>query len=93
MTVTYKTKTSRIDMRVKENQKALLVYAASLRGQRLSAFLLESAIKVAEEITTSQNNFTLPEKQWEAFNAALDRPARAVPKLRKLFKGPKIFHE
>ena len=83
--MTLKQKSDRIDVRVKSSQKDYLVYAATLRDMKLSAFVLESAMKEAEEIVNQNVHFTLPEKKWQAFCAALDKPAREIPKLKRLF--------
>jgi uncharacterized protein (DUF1778 family) len=85
-------KDTRIDLRVENSQKDFLVYAASLKKIKLSAFVLNSAIKEAEDMVASKTHFTLPEAQWKAFSAALDRPARENPKLKKLFKTTNIFN-
>ena len=84
-------KDTRIDLRVENSQKDFLVYAASLKKIKLSAFVLNCAIKEAEDMVASKTQFTLPEAQWKAFSAALDRPARDNPKLKKLFKTTNIF--
>ena len=86
-------KNTRIDLRIESKQKMFLTYVASLRHKKLSAFLLECALKEAEDVMVSKNHFELSEKKWQAFSAALDRPARDIPKLKNLFKGPNIFHE
>ena len=85
-------KDTRIDLRVENSQKDFLVYAANLKNMKLSAFVLNSAIKEAEGLVASKTQFALPEAQWKAFSAALDRPARENPKLKKLFKATNIFH-
>ncbi len=85
-------KDTRIDLRIENSQKDFLVYAATLKSMKLSAFVLSSAIKEAEDLVASKTEFALPEGQWKAFSAALDRPARDNPKLRKLFKAADIFH-
>src|SRR5258707_70437 len=43
-------KDTRIDLRIQNSQKDFLVYAASLRNQKLSAFVIDSALKEAEEL-------------------------------------------
>lgn len=84
-------KNKRIDLRIDDDQKEFLMYVASFRRKKLSAFLLESAMKEAEELMANRNHFQLPESQWKAFCTALDRPAREIPKLKKLFQGQNIF--
>lgn len=36
-------------------------------------------------------SFALPPAEWDAFCAALDRPARVVPELRRLLQDPGVF--
>ncbi len=85
-------KDMRIDLRIENSQKNFLIYAASLRNTKLSTFLLDSALKEAEELVASKVHFPLSNQQWEAFFSTLDRPARTIPQLKKLFKEPNIFH-
>lgn len=85
-------KDTRIDLRIENSQKDFLVYAAHLKNMKLSAFVLNSAIKEAEDLVANKTQFALPEAKWKAFCTALDRPARQNPKLKKLFKMADIFH-
>jgi len=91
--MTIKQKNERLDLRVKDSQKNYLIYAATLRDMKLSAFVLDSAMKEAEEVVNQNVHFKLPEKQWKAFCQALDQPAREIPALKKLFAKPSIFDE
>ena len=91
--MTIKQKNERLDLRVKDSQKSYLIYAATLRDMKLSAFVLDSAMKEAEEVVNQNVRFTLPDKQWKAFCQALDKPAREIPALKKLFAKPSIFNE
>ncbi len=86
-------KNTRIDLRVENSQKDFLVYAASMQKKNLSSFVLDCALKEAEEMIANKIQFALPAKQWKEFCTALDRPAREIPKLKKLFKEPDIFNE
>lgn len=85
-------KDKRIDFRIEDSQKDLLVYAAALKNKKLSAFVLDSALKEAEELVAQKTHFQLPERQWKAFCFALDSPAREIKKLKNLFKGTDIFN-
>ena len=85
-------KDTRIDLRIEASQKNFLVYAAGVKNMKLSAFVLSSAIKEAEDVVANKTQFALPDSQWKAFSAALARPARENPKLKKLFKAADIFH-
>lgn len=86
-------KDDRIDLRVETDQKDFLNYAAQIRKMKLSAFVLASALKEAEEVVADKVHFLLSAKQWKAFSAALDEPAREIPKLKQLFKGHDRFKE
>ncbi|MBI2174358.1 MAG: DUF1778 domain-containing protein [Candidatus Omnitrophica bacterium] len=84
-------KDDRIDLRIETEQKNFLNYAAKIRNMKLSAFVLTSALREAEEIVADKAHFSIAEKQWKTFYAALDQPAHEIPKLRQLFSGPDPF--
>ena len=86
-------KNDRIDIRVKGQQKTVLAQAAGLSHMSLTAFILNSAIKEAEEIIAEKVYFALSEKQWKEFCSALDRAPREIPQLKKLFARPSIFDD
>ena len=86
-------KNERIDIRIKKSQKRLLSYAASLRHQNLSNFVLYCALKEAEYALAEKVHFQLSEEKWKEFCAALDSPAKEIPQLKQLFEGPNLFHE
>jgi uncharacterized protein (DUF1778 family) len=92
-TKTHSRKDDRLDLRIKHSQKDFLHYAASLCNMKLSAFVLFSAFKVAEEAVREKTQFFLSPKQWSSFCEALDRPPREIPKLKKLLEGPEVFNE
>lgn len=85
-------KDTRLDLRIENSQKKFLIYAASLRNMKLSTFVLDSALKEAEETAANKIHFLLSDQQWKTFCSALDKPAREIPQLKKLFKGKNIFH-
>ncbi len=64
-----------IQIRISAQTKAVLNRAAALRGQRLSAFILDSARRQAEEIILDQRAFFLPPEAHDEFLARLDKPA------------------
>ena len=88
-----KQKNDRIDVRVKSSQKSYLIHAATLRDVKLSTFVLESAMKEAEEVVNQNVHFALPDKQWKAFCETLDRPPQEIPRLKKLFAKQGLFDE
>jgi uncharacterized protein (DUF1778 family) len=50
-----------------------------------------SAAERAERTLADVTHFELSPKQWHAFTAALDRPARTLPRLRRLLQEPSVL--
>jgi uncharacterized protein (DUF1778 family) len=73
-----------INLRIQPQHKALIDRAASLSGKNRTAFILENAIRSAEEMLTDRTHFQLPPEQWEAFCTALDAPVQDNPALARL---------
>jgi uncharacterized protein (DUF1778 family) len=71
-----------IQIRASAQTKAMLVQAASLRGQRLSEFMLESARRRAEETMLDQRAFFLEPAAHAKFLAMLDAPPKPGRELR-----------
>jgi uncharacterized protein (DUF1778 family) len=86
-------KTERIHLRVDDQLKALLEAASAASGSTVSAFVLSAAATTAANILADRRLFTLGEQEWDAFDAALDSPARDIPGLRKLMAEPTVLDE
>ena len=86
-----KTASTRLNLRVAPTVKDLLRTAAKLRKSSLTGFIIRSSQDAAEAVLAEQTRFVLPEKQWLAFNAALDQPAKEIPALRRLLAEPSVF--
>jgi uncharacterized protein (DUF1778 family) len=84
-------KDRRINLRATSVQESLIRAAADKRGVSMTDFVLESACTRAEETIADQVHFVLSDKQWKAFNDALERPTRLRPRLRKLLTEPSIL--
>lgn len=65
-----------IQIRASAATKAILNRAATLRGQKLSEFMLDSARARAEETILDQRLITLDDETYKAFIAMLDAPAK-----------------
>jgi uncharacterized protein (DUF1778 family) len=65
-----------IQIRTSSETKALLNRAATLRGQKLSEFMLDSARRQAEDALLDQRLFALDATAYEALLALLDAPAK-----------------
>jgi uncharacterized protein (DUF1778 family) len=84
-------KEERIEIRLASAEKERIRQAAILSHQNVSEFVLRAVRIVADETLASQTRFVLPEEQMSAFYAALDQPAKSIPRLRELLKKPSIF--
>jgi len=84
-------KTERIDVRVSASVKQLLQEAARVYHRNVSEFLLEAGVTAANQALADRRRFELDDAQWEAFEAALDRPAQAKPRLNKLLNEPGVL--
>src|SRR6266849_9404235 len=71
-----------IQIRASVATKAILNRAATLRGQKLSEFMLDSARRQAEETILDQRSFFLEPEAHEQFLAMLDAPAAPSKELR-----------
>jgi uncharacterized protein (DUF1778 family) len=57
----------------------------------MSDFVIESALSKAEEMLAERRIFSVNAENWAAFQAALDAPARPLPRLKKLLSEPGFF--
>ena len=57
----------------------------------MSEFVLESALARAEEALADRQRFGLSAEKWKAFQAALDAPTPAAPRLAELLRKPSVF--
>lgn len=80
-----------IQIRAAAELKALLSRAASLRGQKLSEFMLASARREAEAAILDQRTFFLDAKSHEQFLSLLDAPPLPSPGLEKLMKRKPLW--
>jgi uncharacterized protein (DUF1778 family) len=87
------TRSSRIDLRATRGEERLIRLGAERRGEKLTQFILKSACSEAEIALADQKHFELPPNKFAEFAAALDRPAKIIPVLQKLFSKPSILEE
>lgn len=84
----YQNKSScHIHMRVNQEVRDRIDTAAQIRGKTRTAFILECAEQLAEEILRDQDKFTLEEEKWEAFAKALDAAPSSNKKLQMLLQS------
>jgi uncharacterized protein (DUF1778 family) len=91
MTIQRPTRTEKLDLRLSKSAKQTLQAAAAFARKSVSEFVLETALREAEERLADRKVFSLDEKEWEAFIAALDAPPQRKPRLEQLFREPSVF--
>ncbi len=84
-------KSERIDVRATPPVKQLLQDAARAAHKNVSEFLLEAGIVAANHTLADRVRFALSDAEWTAFQAALDRPVKSKPKLKKLLREPGLL--
>ena len=83
-----KRKPDRLEVRLTPEAKALLKRAASVERKTVSAFVLDKGLAAAAETLAERREFRLPARQYYAFVAGLDAPAKALSRLERLMKSP-----
>lgn len=91
MTAALVSKSERIDVRASLPVKQLLQEAARAAHKNVSEFMLDAAILAANQTLADRLRFELPAQQWEAFQAVLDQPVSAKPRLQKLLGEPGLL--
>ncbi len=82
-----------LNIRVTEDEKTMVEQAASLSHVAMSQFMLQAALRAAEEVLAEQTRFVVPADKWDEFVALLDRPARVLPGLREAASKPSPLGE
>jgi uncharacterized protein (DUF1778 family) len=78
-------RSEKLDLRLSATDKTTLYAAAAAAHRSVSEFVLESALRRAEEILAERHHFGLSAEQWSAFMAALNAPPRELPRLQRLW--------
>lgn len=76
--------TSILSVRVNPDERAILEAAAEQARTSLSDFVRRKAVEAAEADVLNRTVVIIPAKDWEAFEAWINRPAEVVPALKKL---------
>ena len=84
-------KATKVQLRLRPAQKAVIVRAAQLRHTSLSKFMLEHAYEAAQQVLAEQVDIVMPPAEWEAFCKALDAPPRQFPALKRLLTEASVF--
>lgn len=84
-------KATKVQLRLRPDQKSVLARAAQLRQTTLSNFMLEHAYQAAQQVLADQVDIVMSPAEWRAFCKALDAPPRSIPALKKLLTAADIF--
>jgi uncharacterized protein (DUF1778 family) len=76
--------TSVLSVRVNPDERAILEAAAEQAHTNLSDFVRRKALEAAEADVLNRTIVTIPAKDWEAFEAWINRPAEVIPALKEL---------
>lgn len=77
-----KTKDTRIELRVTQEQKELLEKAAQLRGISVTAYTLSQVLPVARQDVETSDRLVLSNRDRDRFMAALENPPTLKGKLK-----------
>jgi len=75
----------RINFRASDREEQLIRLGAEKRGEKVTRFIVDSACAAAEMVLADQKQFELGSAQFAKFLQALDRPAKVIPSLQRLF--------
>ena len=76
--------TAILSVRVTPNERAILEAAAEQSVATLSEFMRRKSVEAAEMEVLNRSIVTIPAKDWNAFEAWINRPPEAKEKLAKL---------
>lgn len=87
-------RTSRLELRLTEDERALDAAAAEASGESLSEFFRRAARDRANRVMSQRRQIALSDEEARRFLDALDQPdARTVERLRRLRRRASVFGE
>lgn len=84
-------RSQRINFRASADEERLIRLGAEKKGEKVTRFIVQSACSAAELALADQKNFELAPTQFARFKEALDRPAKVIPALHKLFSEKTVL--
>ncbi len=75
---------ARINLRTSTEAKIVIERAASLMGTTISSFMLQNAYEAARRIVSENDTLLLTQRDFDAFTASMQKPAKPKAALRKL---------
>lgn len=80
--------TKAVNLRVRDETRALIDRAARAQGRSRSDFMIEAARRAAEEAILDLTVIVTDRARYDRFLTLLDRPPESNEKLRKLMQTP-----
>lgn len=80
--------TKAVNLRVRNDTRALIDRAAQAVGRSRSDFMIEASRRAAEDAILDQSVISVDRDRYDAFLAMLDRPPEANDRLRKTMRSP-----
>ncbi len=77
-----------INIRLSRHDADLIDQAAAIRKTSRSDFMLDVARREAEDVLFDRNVFLLDEDAFDAYVAAIEKPAPPTSALRELMRAP-----
>jgi len=84
------TRTRRIDVRVTDEQDALIREAAAAAGLTVTGFLLSAAEERARAVLDERRHLVMSDRAFAAFASALDEPDEHVAAIGELLALPRL---
>jgi len=84
-------RSQRINFRASASEERLIRLGAKKKGEKMTRFIIESACIAAERLLADEKHFELAPAKFARFAEALDRPAKAIPALQRLFAEESIL--
>ena len=75
-----------VNLRVREDTRALIDKAASIQGRSRTDFMIEAARRAAEDAILDQRVIMLSQESYDHFLAILERPPEVSEELVKLMR-------
>ena len=89
-----KARETRVSIRIKPAEKAIITRAAQIRQTTLTEFVLENALHAARQLVAEQKHFELAPEQFRRFCRALDAPPiKSLNAMRRLLNEPSVLDE
>ena len=88
MSVKENQKTEKFDIRLSQQEDAVIKQAASLQCTSPTNFIRQQAVVAAEAVVHDQTCFMVTNEQWNFIEQALNNPARVLPNLQKKLSLP-----